>query len=445
MPLRSRSPSASSRLKRCWTRRLGWSFWPLILWQLGCGLSPPRARSRQRAGIVTFSPRRAENPRERPRDRAPGSDAAVLDEVAPVQTPAAGTRLVADPVWRSGSGLVAPPSIGRDGALYVASRQGSLDVLEATGELRFSISIGGTPTGAMVMDPRGWLYVGLATGRILAVDPEGRRQWVFASPRGIRGDLQFSEVQGLLFRNERGQILGVNRSGYVLSRLDPEGRLSAGPVALFDWCVVATAEGELIWGNRWGKRRHVAVGAPIDELRGTVDGGVWARTQDGLIAFSKSRNELFRLDGVRAMATCEGRAVANSIQGTSKSQNEPSRSDGLRVMVQGEARVGAANSIEGGVVTEMNELIWLDSQGVSLHRTRLALGDSRGPSLEMVIEPDGVVWLVLPSRLERWHPTGQRLADYDFPGRRLLRPVIDVARQQSWVASLDGEIFRVTW
>lgn len=324
-------------------------------------------------------------------------------------------------LWRAGSGLDALPATGPDGAIYVVSRQGTLDVIQPNGELRFSINLNGTPTGAIFVDRRGWAYIGLMTGRVVAIDAQGRRQWVFSVPDGIRGDLRFSEGQGLLFQESGGKVLGLNRGGFPTFRLNPRGHVSAGPIGVLGWCVVATAEGELVWGDRWGKRRRITLGTAVLELQATAAGDIWALTRQNLVAYSVQSRELFRRDAVLAMTTI----VSESSSAADATASRP-------------------DQIEGSIVTAQGQLFGLSRMGIVLQKTPVAMELDLLHRPNMSLDADGNTCMtVTREQIQCWRSSGELRARYTFPNRTLLGPFLDVKGRQSYAASRDGTVFRL--
>ncbi|MGE5784736.1 MAG: hypothetical protein ACM3ZE_09095, partial [Myxococcales bacterium] len=97
----------------------------------------------------------------------------------------------------------------------MASRQGTFDVLERTGVHRFTITLGGAPAGKIYVDQRGWAYVGMITGKLIAVTPQGQKYFTYDSAAGIASGLEYAENLGLLFLGRHQTVEAVNRAGYL--------------------------------------------------------------------------------------------------------------------------------------------------------------------------------------------------------------------------------------
>jgi hypothetical protein len=326
------------------------------------------------------------------------------------------TALRAQPslLWRTGSALAAAPRLGPDGAIYLASSQGTLDVLEASGRHRFTITVGGAPTGAMFVDSRGRAYLGLATGKLVAVAPHGTIEFAFQTPRGVRGEVSFAEGLGLVFLGHDGVVIGINRGGFPTMRLDPHDEATAGPVGVSGWCVVGTASGAVLWGDRWGRRKHATIGSPVDGLGVTADGGIWAISDVGLVAFSPKRVEAFRRPGTAGMALSSRKLLDRGI--------------------------------EGVILTVGAKVEWLDFMGRSVRVASLAASDDLHIPLIMRVDDDANLWLAgANGRLQQIRPSGESIEPYEFAGESLLEPVIDAVRRRTIVATREGGIYSLAW
>ncbi len=317
-------------------------------------------------------------------------------------------------LWRAGSSLAAAPAVGPDGAIYIASRQGTLDVLEASGNHRFTITLGGAPTGAIFVDARGWIFIGLATGKLLGINPLGQQFFAFQAPKGIRGGVAFAEGQGLLIMGYDDVVVGVNRGGFPTMRVVVHGHPTAGPIGIGGWCVVGTAMGEILWADRWGKRRHVEVGDALRDLQQTSAGGIWSLSEDGLSAFSPKRELEFRRDGALAMATAP--------RGTEDPR------------------------LQGALMTSGYELEWLDERGNTIARRVLEREDRARLPITMRLDTEGKLWLVSPEGMLRvLGPHGGDPPPRQFKSRALLEPVFDASRRRTIVATTEGEVYGLDW
>lgn len=345
--------------------------------------------------------------------------------VVPLATPSAGVgggaALGTDkpaaaaplPIWRAGSPLAAPPALGPDGAIYVAGRQGTLDVLEASGIHRFTITLGGAPTGNVFVDERGWAYVGLATGKLLGITSAGQKFFAFQLPTGIRRGVGFAEGQGLLVLGQDQAVIGVNRGGFPTMRVAVHDETTVGPIGIPGWCVVGTAKGDILWGDRMGRRHRASLGASLRDLQPTFDGGIWALADDALTAFSTAREVVYRRDATLAMATAPR---AHSIQG-----------------------------VQGGRLTSELELEWLGSSGNRVASRPIEAPAGPRSTVTLAMDDYGRIWITQAGRLRAYGIQGDDEPLREFDGRDLLAPVFDADRRRTVVSTVDGEVFVVDW
>lgn len=317
------------------------------------------------------------------------------------------------PLWRAGATLAASPAIGPDGAIYVASRQGTLDVIEASGAHRFSITLGGAPTGAIFVDERGSAYIGLATGTLVAVTAVGQKTTLFRAPQGIRGGIGFAAGQGLLFVGADEVVLGINRGGFPTLRLRLPDRGSAGPIGIVGWCVVGTSQGVLVWGDRWGKRKRVEVGSALRELQATANGEIWALADSSLLSYSTVQKLLFRRSGILAMATAP----------------------------KGAAAAGPS----GAVLSVERQFEWLDASGQVLTHRTMDESFEEPEHVVMRLDGEGKLWIVERDTLSVVARNDAPRAVYRFPSSTLLEPVFDSARRRSIISTGAGAVYGVAW
>jgi len=210
-------------------------------------------------------------------------------------------------------------------------------------------------------------------------------------------------------------VIGLNRSGVPTMRLVPHGRTAAGPLGAMGWCVVATVEGDLVWGNRRGRRKRLSLGGAVRELRTTMDGGLWTLSETSLVAFSAQWFESFRRGRVLAMTTA---------------------SPSLR-----------KQGFHGAVLTADQRLEWLDDAGSSVRVVPFmnSVADNR-EQLFMSLDNDGSVWLSAePGQLQVVSPTGITYGISVAAKGELLEPVADAERRRTIIGTVTGEVLSLVW
>jgi hypothetical protein len=137
--------------------------------------------------------------------------------------------------------VIAPPVIGDQGTVYVATSTRELYALRANGTLAWSTALAGTPLSPLEKAPDGSLLIATGEGVLYAVTPGGRmrtalttREPLTAAPIALDGAWAAGGRRGTLFRVE----------GYALERV----RLSSSPLTALSRAgreVLALSDGEL--------------------------------------------------------------------------------------------------------------------------------------------------------------------------------------------------------
>jgi hypothetical protein len=229
-------------------------------------------------------------------------------------------RLNSAEIWRSSAGLTAPVEVGPDGALYLATRYGTLEVVESNGKLRFSVALDGPTTGPLYVDGKGNAFAATSHGSVIGIGAQGNRLFTYPSLVGVRRGLSFSATYGLLYLGQKDVILGVNRVGFPIFRFDSPLKVTLGPFEQNGYCVVGTNTGKLLGINRMKRRFVLDFEEEVTEVASTIDGGFWALAGTNLVAFEPTRRRIFEKTSIVRMATQnhhgqESRAQGERVQG----------------------------------------------------------------------------------------------------------------------------------
>lgn len=134
--------------------------------------------------------------------------------------------------FSAGSGLFAPPGVGRDGSLYVGSGDGYVHALASDGRFRWSYTVKGRVLAAPVEEPATRrVFVATSEARLYAFEPDAHLRWVFALPAAPKTELALTAKGTLFFVGRDDHLYGVTTSGALVLRLSARGARSA-PVAL---------------------------------------------------------------------------------------------------------------------------------------------------------------------------------------------------------------------
>jgi hypothetical protein len=201
-------------------------------------------------------------------------------------------------IWRSSSGLTAPIEVGPDGALYLATRYGMLEVVERTGKLRFSVSLDGPTMGPIYVDAKGNAFAATGHGTVVGVSAQGQRLFTYPSLVGVRRGLSFSATYGLLYLGQNDVILGVNRVGFPIFRFDSPWKVTVGPFEQNGFCVVGTNTGKLLGISRMKRRFVLEFKDEITQVASTDNGGLWVLAGTNLVAVDSTHRRIFERSGI---------------------------------------------------------------------------------------------------------------------------------------------------
>jgi hypothetical protein len=323
------------------------------------------------------------------------------------------TPLVSTELWRAAAGLTAPLELGPDGAIYLATRDGTLEVVEATGKLRFSVALDGVTVGPLFVDERGNAYAATSTGLVVGIGAQGNRLFTYRSPVGVTAGLSFGPTLGLLLLGKNDVILGINRAAYPIFRFDSPEPIVTVPKELFGFCVAVTNSGKFFAKDRAGRRFVHAFGGDITQVERTANGDLWLLAGTKLIAFRHVSRPLFEVASARWIAT---RAFAVS-----------------------------TSNVAGAILTRDGEVRWLSPTGALTHEHTLDERTLDALELEeptLALDDEDTVWFATKTPgVLGVSPSGNRTSTTFDDAIRGLR--FDPPRRRLLVAFASGAVLSV--
>ena len=220
----------------------------------------------------------------------------------PTRTPRVRWALTAE------SPLLSPPTVGRDGTLYISLPHGQLRAITPSGDWGWQLDLPMELLTSPAIGLDGTLYIGTGDGQLVAVESWGELRWARPIGHAIRAPLLI---------NARDHILAVSTDGVMAEFLNDGTNVWTGrtPGGVDLGGVASTPSGSLRLGAR---DRHVRAVKPGGDLlwqfktRGDLhasvalgrDGACYATTTDGhLYALDASGVEMWRARiGVRPVA-----------------------------------------------------------------------------------------------------------------------------------------------
>lgn len=323
--------------------------------------------------------------------------------------------LEARELWRVGTGLSAPLALGPGSSIHATSRQGNLDVLEANGQLRFTVGLGSAARAPIDVRRNGATYVATVGEQVVGISPEGARVFAYRHPSGVRSGVVFAEGLGLLFRGRGNALLGINRAGFPTFRYDSKIPISLGPWAIGGRCVAITESGELIAVSRFGNRRSRLVGHNAVAVESTRGDAIWILSQSKLTAHDDAFAVRFDLTNIAAMTTVK---AAKTVA------------------------LAATSNVEGVVLDHAGTLRWLDVSGQTLAQATLP-DAAFAARLDLTLTADTrTAWLVTREGDVLRVPAQGLPAKGHFEGL-LGPPLLDPDQQRVLFGTHDGKVLAV--
>jgi ligand-binding sensor domain-containing protein len=318
-----------------------------------------------------------------------------------------------------------------------------LDVVEQTGKLRFSVTLGAPSVGSLVIDAKGTAFAATRTGNVVGIDSNGQRVLSYRSPVGVRFGLTFNDELGLLVVGQNNVVFGVNRRGYPVFYYPIRDDVSFGIVSLDGFCVVATASGNLVWLSQGRRRYTYALGGSVAGIERTASDGLWVLVET-VVETDVKTNGVVRSD------ESNRNGLGKTLSKLSVFDRQRTKvfevPDVLRFATVPFRRAGTFQAA-GAVLRGHGTLQWLGEQGQNL--AEIELSQLTQTSIEssqidaMTLDDEGTIWLVVErDTLIAVSPTGQ-IGKAKFTGS-LLAPVVDQTYQRIIVATDDGAVFSVT-
>lgn len=187
-----------------------------------------------------------------------------------------------------------------EGALYVASLDGTLTSLTRAGGRAWSVALGERAYGAPAVGSNGWIYVGSDAKKLFGIKPDG----AVAFKLDLDGEVDTSPLvldDGTVVVAAGNDVVAVRARGDVVWRYRAKGKVFTSPALANDQMVVfgsqddhvyAVRGGELVWSVDVGidcdgspvvlEDGSIAVGTDAgDVIRIASDGKIVSRTKVG--------------------------------------------------------------------------------------------------------------------------------------------------------------------
>jgi hypothetical protein len=177
------------------------------------------------------------------------------------------TRASAEPIWsfRAGAPLRAGPGLGPDG-VAVGTTDGYVHLLRGDGSYRWSFTVKGAVIAPPVIGDQGTVYVATSTRRLYALLSNGTLAWTTSLAGTPLSPLEKAPDGALLIATEEGVLYAVTPGGRMRTALTTREPLSAAPIALDGAWAAGGERGTLFRVEGFALKRERLSATPLTAL-----------------------------------------------------------------------------------------------------------------------------------------------------------------------------------
>jgi outer membrane protein assembly factor BamB len=177
-----------------------------------------------------------------------------------------GDRLLA-PVWsfRAGAPLRAGPGLGAD-SVAVGTADGYVHLLRGDGSYRWSFTVKGAVIAPPIIGEQGTVYVATSTRRLYALTPSGTLGWTTTLAGTPLSPLEKALDGSILIATREGLLYAVTPGGRMRTALTTREPLSAPPIALDETWAAGGSRGTLFRVEGFSLRREKLASTPLTAL-----------------------------------------------------------------------------------------------------------------------------------------------------------------------------------
>jgi len=212
--------------------------------------------------------------------------------------------------WAFGTGddVVASPTVGPDGTIYVGSTDGRLYAVNPNGTEKWAFQTGSDIWGSVTIGPDGTLYFGSGDGYIYALTPDGKEIWRFAMEEGTFSTPALGADGTLYVGSLDKNLYAINPDGTRKWAFPTGGTISSSPAVGADGSIYTGSADNFFYALN-----------PDGSLQWSFDAGDWIDSPtlaaDGTIYVGAVNQTLyaFRPDGAVAWTFRARGAVWGSV------------------------------------------------------------------------------------------------------------------------------------
>lgn len=194
--------------------------------------------------------------------------------------------------FETGDDVVASPTVGPDGTIYIGSTDDKLYALAPNGTEKWSFQTGFDVWGSVAIGPDGTLYFGSGDGNIYALDQDGNQLWAFEMQDGTFSTPTLGADGTIYVGSLDKNIYAISPRGTLVWAFPTGGTVSSSPAVGDDGTVYCGSaddvfyainpDGSLKWSFKAGDWIDSPTLAPDGTIYvGSVDRNLYAFTPEG--------------------------------------------------------------------------------------------------------------------------------------------------------------------
>jgi outer membrane protein assembly factor BamB len=171
--------------------------------------------------------------------------------------------------WKYEIGSYTPSSvtIGSAGTVYAGSEDDYFySINPSNGLVKWKVKVAGDITGTAAIDSNGIIYVGTHSGRLYAMDPNGKIKWQFKATGAIQSSPIIDKNGVIYFGSDDNYVYAVNPGGSLKWKANTDNKVKSSPAISEKGNIyVGSEDGKLYNFNAAGKSTFVFTGKVLDK------------------------------------------------------------------------------------------------------------------------------------------------------------------------------------
>jgi putative pyrroloquinoline-quinone binding quinoprotein len=220
--------------------------------------------------------------------------------------------------FRSAAPVAAPAALVPGGGVVVATVEGYVHRLRGDGGFEWSYTLSGNPIGGASVDHDGRVYVGTSADRVYALEPTGRKRWVFNSLVSLVTPVLWASPGIVYFAGQDKRVYALSaRTGALLWHRPLEHAVSAAPSLAPRGILAVGTRAPEVWLIRDAVRAQ-RVNLPGELAQPALfAGALWlAQVSDELLAYDTDSQIVWRSAGQRAGVNAAGNLLVHERAGS---------------------------------------------------------------------------------------------------------------------------------